>query len=87
MTISAGAGKAFRPTVSVVNHDVPSDPIERRALALAQADRAIEGARLKIERQKQHLATAVKGKQERQRAHLKGAQEALAQAIAAKESI
>lgn len=85
--ISTGGGKAFSPTVVVVNHDVPSDPVARRALALAQADRAIEGARLKIEVQKQHLAGAVKAKKERQRSHLAGAEQALAQAIAAKERI
>jgi len=82
------AGSAQPPMVSVVNHDVPTDPVALRAKRLEQAEAAIAAARSKIERQEQHLAAAVnKAKKDRAKSHLAAAKKALAQATAHKESI
>lgn len=78
---------AHSPMVEVVNNDVPTDPKKLKATQRAQADARIKAAKAKVAKLKQFVATAPKGHKETQRAHLKGAEQALAQAIAAKERI
>jgi hypothetical protein len=88
MTKASGKGTANNAMVSVVNHDVPSDPVARHAEAVAQAQRAVDGCRAKVEKQKAHLAGATTPeKQERQLMHLVAAEEALAQALAEQKGL
>lgn len=85
---STGTGKARSPAVSVVNNDVPTDPVALAALRIEQADAAVASAERKVAKQEAHLAAAEgKGKKDRQRGHLKAAQEALAQAIAQRKEL
>lgn len=86
MTKAGGSGAAFSPMVSTVDHDVPSDPNELRKRREAEADANIASLQAKVKRQKEHLAGATtKEQKERLRAHLKGAEDALAQATAARK--
>ena len=90
ITPGTGAGTAYNPMVKIENNTAPTDPaviarikVERRAAARAQAQRAVEAAQAKVKVMEAHLAGAeTEDKRERQRAHLKGAQEALAAALA-----
>ena len=85
---STGKGEARPPAVRVKNRDVPTDPDLLRARRIEQADFAVASAERKIAKQEQHLADAQdKGKQQRQRGHLKAAQEALAQATAVRKEL
>jgi|GEM_PF-3871710 len=87
MTTSTGTGVVRPPAVSVVNHDVPTDKKQLRALRITQADAAVASAERAVARLTELLASAPKGKQARQRGHLKVAQEALAQATAARKEL
>jgi hypothetical protein len=84
---AGGTATMLGSMVSVVNHDVPTDPVKQRKRLIADADAGVKSAELKIVKQKQHLATAGKDKKDQQRAHLEGAQKALAQAIAARKEL
>jgi hypothetical protein len=85
--VAGGGGAAHTPMIEVVNNDVPTDPVKLRKTQLAHADAAIASAKAKVAKLKQFVATAPRGRKEAQRAHLKGAEKALAEAIAAKERI
>lgn len=84
---TSGTATVLGSMVSVVNHDAPTDPVKLRKRLIAAADAAVKSVETKVERQKQHLATAAKDGKARQRAHLKGAEEALAQATAARKEL
>ena len=87
-TKASGTGTAFGATVSVVNHDVPTDPVALAARRREQAEAAVESARRKVERQQQHVAAAeTDEKRAKQEAHLAAAQEALAQALAEQKGL
>lgn len=87
MTI-VGTGQSRPPAVSVVDHDVPTDPARLRATRIEQADAAVASAERKVAKQEGQLIDARrKGKQERIRGHLKAAHEALAQATAARKEL
>jgi len=85
--VAGGGGVAHSAMVMVVNHDVPTDPVKLRARQIADADAAVASARSKVEKLTRFVATAPKDSKERQRAHLKGAEIALAEAIAERERI
>ena len=87
MTTSSGNAASHPPAVMVVDNDVPTDPEAVKAALIAQADAAIVGAEAKVARQEEHVAGSAGEKQERQKEHLKGAKEALAQAIAARKEL
>ena len=59
-------------SVAVVNNDVPTDPVALKALRQEQADAAVESAKAKVAKAKQHLEAA---------------KEALAQATAARKEL
>ena len=92
---AGGTGAAFNPTVRVENNTAPTDPADiaayqarRKAEAKEQAQRNVDGAKAKVAKAKAHLAGAeTPEKQERQRAHLKGAEEALATALAEQKGL
>jgi len=87
MSGGAGKGASHAPAVGVVNHDVPTDPARLRATRIEQADAAVASAQAKVDRQKAHVASSTGDKQDKQRAHLEAAQEALAQATAARKEL
>jgi hypothetical protein len=84
---TTGKGAAQKPTVMVVNNDVPTDPKAVKAALIAQADAAIAGAEAKVAKQEEFVATTSGEKQKRQKQHLAGAKEALAQAIAERKEL
>lgn len=84
---SGGIGAALDATVHVVNHDVPTDPVALRGLRLKQADDAIESARRKIIKQRQHIEGSTGARRKKLQAHLADAEQALAEAIAAKQRL
>jgi len=85
---AGGTGAAYNPMVSVVNNDVHSDPVARKAQAQAQAQRAVDGARAKVAKMQAHLDGAeTEAKRERQLEHLVGAEEALATALAEQKGL
>lgn len=81
------SGSAHTAMIEVVDHAPPTDPKKLRAKRLKQADAAIASAKAKIVKQRKHVSNAPYGRKTAQRAHLKGAEQALAEAIAAKERI
>lgn len=86
--MSSGSGSSHTAMIEVVDHDAPTDPKQLRATRLKQADAAIKAAKAKITKLKRFISSAATPAVERrQRAHLKGAEKALAQAIADKERI
>lgn len=77
-------GTAHDATVSVVNDGAPEG--FRPADRAAELDAAVEAARAKVERQKQHRDGATTGdKRKRQTEHLRGAEAALKRAIAQRD--
>lgn len=88
MTETAGAaGGAYDAIFEAVDHDVPTDPVKLRKTQLAHADAAIKAAKSKVAKLSAMVKGAPHGTKTRLDAHLKGAQKALAQAIADKERI
>jgi hypothetical protein len=87
MANSSGAGKASTPAVIVVNHAEPTDQRKLHGLRMKQADAAVAAAEAAVDRATEHLEEAPKEKKTRQRAHLKGAKDALAQATAARKEL
>jgi multidrug resistance efflux pump len=88
VTAAGGSGSAHTAMVSVVDHDVPSDPVARLAERRAQAQREVDGCRAKVAKAEAHLAAATTPeKQERQLAHLVAAELALASAEAEQKGL
>jgi hypothetical protein len=86
--MKAGAtASAHTAMVEVIDHDVPTDPLKLRKLRLAQADHAIASAQHKIDKLSGFITLAPKGHKAKQQAHLRAAEQALAEAIAHKEGI
>lgn len=84
---SGGAGSAHTAMIEVVDHDVPTDPVQLRKLRLEQANAAIASAKRKVMKLTGFVRVAPKGHKAKQQAHLRAAEKALAEAIAHKEGI
>jgi hypothetical protein len=86
--MKAGAtASAHTAMIKVVDHDVPTDPVKLRKLRLAQANDAIAAARRKIDKLTGFIRVAPRGHKAKQQAHLRAAEQALAEAIAHKEGL
>jgi hypothetical protein len=84
---STATGGAHDAMFEAVEHDVPTDPVKLRKTQLAHADAAVQAAQAKLEKLTKMVKGAPHGTKTRLDAHLKGAQKALAQAIADKQGI
>lgn len=84
---SSGSGSAHTAMIAVVNHDVPTDPAQVRARQIAVADAAVASAEAKVRKLTAFASSLPKSKQAKQRAHLVGANKALAEAIATRKGI
>lgn len=80
-------GAAHDARVEVVNHDRPTDPDALRALRIQQAEDAVAAAQAKVDKQRRFVETAPDSRADRARAHLKGAEKALADAIATQQRL